>query len=112
MSDKQIIIANKLYEKISQMITYDENKIKLVDYDINNLMINYEEEEILGFVYMATQGKKEINNEKEFELIENDFISKLAVLLPQDIILILLLNEKDWEDNNDNKRFLNQIHFE
>ena len=109
MNEEQILIANKLYENCIKMITYDENKIRLINYDINNLLINCDEEEILGFVYMATQGKKEINNEKEFELIENDFISKLAVLLPQDIILILLLNEKDWEDNNDNKRFYNKL---
>ena len=108
MNDEQILIANKLYENCLKMITYDENKIKLINYDINNLLINCDEEEILGFVYMETQGKKEIND-KEYEIIENNFISKLGIILPQDIILILLLNEKDWDDNADNKRFYNKL---
>ena len=106
MNDKQISIANKLYEKYSKMIMYDENKIKLVNYVINDLLINYEEEEILGFVYMETQGKGDIN-EEEYEIIENNFISKIGNLLPQDIILILLFNEQIWDNNNNN--FYNKL---
>ena len=72
MNDNQILIAKKLYDKCIKLITYDENKIKLINYDINNLLINCDEEEILGFVYMETQGKEEIN-EKDYEQIENKF---------------------------------------
>ena len=108
MNDDQIIIANKLYEFCEKLRTYDENKIKLINYDINNLLINCDEEEILGFVYMETQGKKEIS-EEEYEQIEDKFISKLAILLPQDIILILLFNQQNWEDNDNNKRFYNKL---
>ena len=52
---------------------------------------------------METQGKKVIN-EKEYENIENNFISKLGKLLPQDIILILLLNKRIWESNDKRKK--------
>ena len=108
MNDNQILIANKFYEKSVKMITYDENKIKLINYDIQHLLINCDEEEILGFVYMETQDKKEIN-EKEYEHIENNFISKIGVILPQDIILILLLNKDEWKDNDENKKFYNKL---
>ena len=108
MNNNQISIANKIYEKCAKMITYDESKISLINYDINNLLINCGDEEILGFVYMETQGKKEIDEEL-YEIIENNFVSKLAVLLPQDIILILLLNKTSWEDNDENKKFYHKI---
>ena len=108
MNDNQIAIAKKIYDKCIKLITYDENKIKLINYDINNLLINCDEEEILGFVYMETQGKEEINKE-EYNLIENKFISKIGITLPQDIILILLLESKNWEDNEENKNFYNKL---
>ena len=108
MNDNQILIAKKLYDKCIKIITYDENKIKLINYDINNLLINCGEEEILGFVYMETQGKEEIN-EEEYNRIENKFISKIGITLPQDIILILLLESKNWEDNEENRKFYNKL---
>jgi hypothetical protein len=58
MNNNQISIANKIYEKCAKMITYDESKISLINYDINNLLINCGDEEILGFVYMETKEKK------------------------------------------------------
>ena len=108
MNEKQIFIANKLYEKCVQMVTYDENKIKLINYEINNLLINCDEEEILGFVFVETQGKKDIK-EEDYEIIENKFISKLAVILPQDIILILLINKNNFDENEENKKFYNKL---
>ena len=108
MNEKQILIASKLYEKCIKMITYDENEIKLIDYDINSLLINCDEEELLGFVFMETQGKKEIKDE-DYEPIEDKFISKLGNILPQDIILLLLLNKEKWEDNDENKMFYNKL---
>ena len=103
MSKEQIDKAKALIEKCRNLITYDEKKIRLVNYNLNDFLINCDEEEILGFVYMETQGKKVIN-EKEYENIENNFISKLGKLLPQDIILILLLNKRIWESNDKRKK--------
>ena len=108
MSENQILIAKKIYDKCVKLITYDENKIRLINYDINNLLINCDEEEILGFVYMETQGIKELN-ESECENIENKFIAKIGLTLPQDIVLILLLESKNWEDNEENKSFYNKL---
>ena len=108
MSENQILIAKKIYDKCVKLITYDENKIGLINYDINNLLINCDEEEILGFVYMETQGIKDLN-ESEYDNIENKFIAKIGLTLPQDIILILLLESKNWEDNEENKSFYNKL---
>ena len=57
---------------------------------------------------METQGKEEIN-EEEYNRIENKFISKIGITLPQDIVLILLLESKNWEDNEENRKFYNKL---
>jgi len=108
MNQEQIYIANKLYKKCQNLTKYDENKIKLINYNINNLLINCNEEEILGIVYMETQGKNQIND-TDYENIENNFISKISITLPQDIILLLLINKNDLNENKENKIFYDKI---
>ena len=108
MNQEQILIANKIFKKCQNLTTYDEQKLRLINYNINNLLINCNEEEILGIVYMETQGKNQLN-ETDYEDIENKFISKISVTLPQDIILILLINKNDLNENNENKLFYDKI---
>ena len=40
MTKEQISQAKNVYEKCQNMIIYDENKLKLIDYNISNLLIN------------------------------------------------------------------------
>ena len=108
MNQEQIYIANKIYKKCQNLTKYDENKIKLINYNINSLLINCNEEEILGIVYMETQGKNQLND-IDYENIENNFISKISITLPQDIILLLLINKNDLNENKENKIFYDKI---
>ena len=62
MTKEQTLQANKIYEKCQNMIIYDENKLKLIDYNIDNLLINYDEEEINGIVYIYSQKLKDYND--------------------------------------------------
>ena len=108
MNQEQILIANKIYKKIQSLIKYDEQKLKLINYNLKNLLINCNEEEILGIVYMETQGKSQFND-NDYQNIENKFISKIYSTLPQDIILILLINANNLNENDENKIFYDKI---
>jgi len=106
MDEKQKSISLSLYEKCQNMIIYDEEKIKLINYNINNLLINCDEEEINGIVLMEKQNLS--FNNYDYESIENKLVSKISMTLPQDIILIIL-KKKDLEINEENKTFYNKI---
>ena len=108
MNQEQILIANKIYKKIQSLIKYDEKKLKLINYNLKNLLINCNEEEILGIVYMETHGKSQFND-NDYQNIENKFISKIYTTLPQDIILILLINANNLNENDENKIFYDKI---
>ena len=108
MNQDQINIANNIYKKCQSLIEFDKDKIKLINYNIKNLFINYNEEEILGNVYIETQGNFDI----DYKIIEDKFIFKISKTLPQDIILVLLINKYDLnndKENNEIKIFYNKI---
>ena len=107
MAKEQINIAHNLYIKCQNMIQYDENKFGLINYKINNLLINCDEEEIKGIVFMDGQNITDNNNNNE-ELFENILISKISVTLPQDIILLLLFNNLK-EEKDEFVKFNNKI---
>ena len=87
MDKNQKSISLSLYKKCQNMIIYDEEKIKLINYNINNLLINCDEEEINGIVLMEKHNLS-INN-YDYETIENELVSKISMTLPQYIILII-----------------------
>ena len=106
LDESQKIISLNLYEKCQNMVKYEEEKIKLINYNINNLLINCDEEEIKGIVLMESQ-KLNINNYDDKSL-EDKLVSKMSIILPQDIILIIL-SKKDFEKNEGNKIFYKKI---
>ena len=108
MNPEQIYIANNIYKKFQSLSEYDETQFKLINYHIKNLIINFNEEEILGITYMETQGKNKFN-ENDYKNIEDKFISKIGLTLPQDIILILLIKKKEKKENNENKEFNDKL---
>ena len=107
MSKEQIRISHNLFLKCQNMIQYDENKLRLINYNIDNLLINCDEEEINGIVFMEGQNIADTNNNNE-EYYENKLISKISVTLPQDIILLLLFNNLK-EENDEFVKFNNKI---
>ena len=98
LNQEQIYLANKIYRKFQSLTEYDETKFKLINYNIKNLLINCHEEEILGIIYMETQGKNKFNDD-DYKNIEDNFITKLSITLPQDIILVLLINNIGKKEN-------------
>ena len=82
MNKAEILQAKKLYEKCQNMIIYDEEKLKIIDYNIDNLLINCDKEEINGFIYMLSK-KKDININEDY--YEDLFSSQISSTLPQDI---------------------------
>ena len=70
--------------RLAEEIKKHQSKI---DYDLENLLINCNEEEIGGLVYYySIENKKEKINEND---IKDKIYSKISNLLPQDIITIL-----------------------
>ena len=108
MNPEQIYIANNIYKKFQSLSEYDETQFKLINYHIKNLIINFNEEEILGISYMETQGKNKFNDD-DYKNIEDKFITKLSITLPQDIILVLLINNIGKKENNENILFYDKL---
>ena len=108
LNQEQIYLANKIYRKFQSLTEYDETKFKLINYNIKNLLINCHEEEILGIIYMETQGKNKFNDD-DYKNIEDKFITKLSITLPQDIILVLLINNIGKKENNENILFYDKL---
>ena len=106
MAKEQINIAHNLYVKCQNMIKYDENKFGLINYKINNLLINCDEEEIKGIVFMEGQNITDSNNNEEY--FENKLISKISITLPKDIMLLLLFNNLK-EEKDEFVKFNNKI---
>ena len=107
MNNEQNEQAKKFYDKLQNMIEYDKNELKIIDYDIKQLLINCDKEEINGIIFIYSQQLKDEDINEDY--LEDIFASKISVILPQDIILILLNNKKNWEQNQNLKSFYNKI---
>ena len=87
LSDNLKLESLKIFGKLKEMISLKKDEYKGINYDLKNLLINFDLEEIQGIIYQAD--KKGI---KRGDLI-NEVISKISLTLPQDIILCLKLNK-------------------
>ena len=83
MNEELIREAEKIRINIDGFFKYDKEKYKAINYDLTKLKINCGNEEIQALVYIAN--KKGIKKEDI-----NDFVlEKIAMTLPQDILLNL-----------------------
>ena len=98
MKEKEISEAEELYEKCKNIIKYDKERFKLINYNITNLLINCDYEEICGIIYAN-------KDNKNFNGFESLLAKKISATLPQDIALILLLNKNEWKNSQKDKRF-------
>ena len=84
----------KTSEEICSMINdlanpnIQENKIK-IEYDINQLLINCDEEEIKGIVYSKYNEYKRQNKQLHPQELKDIILEKISLMLPQDIILLM-----------------------
>jgi len=116
----QISFEDLLSEKENELITKINGEIRLqklieeesekFNYDLDSLLINFNKEEIGGLVYYlfleAGNKVKEITKETK-EGIKNKIYSKMSILLPEDIVLILESTNPLYKNYFDNKKYYN-----
>ena len=115
--DKKLIEqSNDIYKILNELIKYDKKKFKGINYNLKNIFINLDLEEIQGIIYeldkiykseieevmneevneglIETEGiTEEIgNNRKNNDYLLSKVISKVSLVLPQDILICLKLN--------------------
>ena len=75
--------SNKIYNILKELITFDKNVFKGINYDLEKIFINFNKEEIQGIIYEAD------NNKIIRQNLINEVINKFSLILPQDIILFM-----------------------
>ena len=85
--DEELIKESQNIQSIlNDLVIYDKNIYKRINYDLSNLLINCKLDEIQGMMYeMYKIGK---NKEEMIEYI----LSKIALTLPQDILINMRIN--------------------
>ena len=78
--------SSNILDKLKKMIILDKNIFKGINYDLEKILINFNQEEIQAIMYQALQS--EVDKEQMFDKV----IEKISLTLPQDIILCLKLN--------------------
>ena len=84
LDEKLLKESNKIYGILNELITYDKNEMKGINYDLKKIFINFDLEEIQGIIYQSSQTSSK-------NIIE-EVISKMALTLPQDILICLKFN--------------------
>lgn len=91
LNEEQLLITRGIINEINLEYYIDNFKKPKVKYNLKNLLINCEKEEIEGIIYnldIEIKKKKNINNINAEEIKERLY-NKIINLLPQDIIVIL-----------------------
>ena len=78
--------SNRIYNILKELITYDKNVFKGINYDLEKIFINFNKEEIQGIIYEAD--KKNIIKQN----LINEVINKFSLILPQDIMFCMKVN--------------------
>ena len=98
--DKDLIKESEnIKNTLSELVKYNEKEFKGINYDLSQLLINCNLEEIQALIYKAAQkGKKD-------DEITDYVLSKIALTLPQDI----LVNMKCNKFKEKNQKYFNKI---
>ena len=91
LNEEQLLLTRGIINEINLEYYIDNFKKPKVKYNLKNLLINCEKEEIEGIIYnldIEIKKKKNINNINAEEIKERLY-NKIINLLPQDIIVIL-----------------------
>ena len=97
--DKSLIEeSKKIYNILSELISYDKKKFKGINYNLEKIFINFDLEEIQGIIYEVDKRNKRetegsiYESSKENSKNNNllfEVISKISLILPQDILICL-----------------------
>ena len=87
LPDYLIDESKEIYNILLQLITFDKNIYKGINYDLQKIFINFNIEEIERIIYQASK-----NKEKNCFDLRDEVINKFALILPQDILLCMKIN--------------------
>ena len=94
MMDKELIKeAERIKRNIDSIFDCNRKTFKAINYDLKKLMINCNKEEIQALVYTANK------NKIKKEDINNYVLDKIAMTLPQDILINLKINAAKQSKN-------------
>ena len=86
--DKELLYeSNKIYKILNELIIYDKPYFKGINYDLKKIFVNFDLEEIQGIMYQASK-----TTNKSLLSIIDEVISKIALTLPQDIMICIKFN--------------------
>ena len=91
--------SNEIINLLNEM-TRKKQLFRGVNYNLEKLLINGDEEEIKGIIYTAN--KKGIEKEK----LIDEILSKISLTLPQDILISLQINGFKNKNKNEYKKIL------
>ena len=90
--------SERIYKILQELISIDKNVYKGINYDFENIFINNNIEEIQGIIYQTKKNRKKKNEKLNIQDMINVVISKISLILPQDILLCMKFN--GFQSNN------------
>ena len=99
LSKDLIQLSEKIKSVLDELIKYNEKDLKGINYDLSQLLINCNKDEIQALIYNASKSTKEEND------IINYVLSKISLTLPQDIIVVM--NCSNFKQKNE--KYFNSI---
>ena len=108
LNNQQILLSQKiLKEELNLKEIIPEEKEKIINYKIKDLLIGWKKEDIQGLVYCYSNENKEPNKTNLLENIKDKIFNHIYKLLPQDIIINLPDEHKIKTIYNENETFHN-----
>ena len=92
--------SKKIKNTLSELISYDKNIYKGLNYDLAKIFINFHDQEIQSIIYQSIK-----NGIKSQELM-NEVIKNFSLILPQDILLCMKLNGFQNNNQEDSKQII------
>ena len=87
LDEKLLKESIRIYRILMDLVIYDKLIFKGINYDLKKIFVNFDLEEIQGIMYQASK-----TSNKSIPCIIDEVISKIALTLPQDIIICLKFN--------------------
>ena len=106
LKDELIKESKKIHDILMELIIYDKDIYKGINYDLKEIFVNSDLEEIQGIVYHTEINKKGTQDIKQ-EMM--DFvISKISLILPQDILLLIKINDFNGNHPDISKKIIEE----
>jgi len=95
----------KMIQDLAKIDLPDEDKFE-ISYDISKLLVNCDKEEIQGIVYSKYREYQSLNKKLNIQDIQDFVLEKVALTLPQDIILLMKYSGFEQKYNNISEKII------